>query len=152
MDYPNDKEVLESFACTHPLSVSYHTAHISRTARALASSTKTSLRIDDKGLLSLQFLMPNAGVGGAKKGTDAFIEFRVSGLPFFCFVLFCFVLSFSCVEDVSADDMGSVWRLTVIFDAMDLRVLRLAVDLGIYWNELPPVSYFQESLTYNMLP
>jgi hypothetical protein len=57
------------------------------------------------------------------------------------------VLSFSCVEDVSADDMGSVWRLTVIFDAMDLRVLRLAVDLGIYWNELPPVSYFQEMPT-----
>ena len=84
MDYPNDREVLESFACIHPLSVSYHTAHISRTARALASSTKTSLRIDEKGLLSLQFLMPGAGVGGAKKGTDAFIEFRVSWL---CFLL-----------------------------------------------------------------
>jgi hypothetical protein len=76
MDYPNDKEVLESFTCTHTLSASYHTAHISRAARALASSTKTSLRIEEKGLLSLQFLMPSGG--RQKKGNDAFIEFRVS--------------------------------------------------------------------------
>ena len=61
------------------------------------------------------------------------------------------MLSFSCVEDVSADDMGSVWRLTVIFDAMDLRVLRLAVDLGIYWNELPPCIILSGN-AYNMLP
>jgi len=82
MDYPNDKEVLESFTCTHTLSVSYHTAHISRAARALASSTKTSLRIEEGGLLSLQFLMPIAGTGagGAKKGSDAFIEFRCLAL------------------------------------------------------------------------
>jgi len=82
MDYPNDKEVLESFTCTQTLSVSYHTAHISRAARALASSTKTSLRIDERALLSLQFLMPNVGanVVGAKKGSDAFIEFRCLAL------------------------------------------------------------------------
>jgi cell cycle checkpoint protein len=89
MDYPNDKEVLESFTCMQTLSVSYHTAHISRAARALASSTKTSLRIDEKGLLSLQFLMPSAGTGGggAKKGRDAFIEFRVSwSSSFFSFL------------------------------------------------------------------
>lgn len=80
MDYPNDKEVLESFTCAHTVSVSYHAAHVSRAARALASSTKTSLRIEEGGLLSLQFLMPTAGAGiaGAKKGNDAFIEFRVS--------------------------------------------------------------------------
>ena len=80
MDYPNDKEVLESFTCTHTVSVSYHTAHISRAARALASSTKTSLRIVEGGLLSLQLLMPSAGtgVGGGKNGSVGFIEFRVS--------------------------------------------------------------------------
>lgn len=82
MDYPDDKEVLESFNCTHNISVSYHTTHISRAAKALSSSTKTSLRIEEGGLLSLQFLMPNgaASSGGSntgKKAGDAFIEFRV---------------------------------------------------------------------------
>lgn len=46
--------------------------------KALQSSTKTSLRIDDDGLLSLQFLMPSPKVRGG--GGDAFIEFRVSSL------------------------------------------------------------------------
>ena len=83
MDYPKDKEVLESFICTHTLSASYHTAHISRAARALASSTKTSLRIQENGLLSLQFMMPSAvGGDGAAKGSVAFIEFTVSLLRF----------------------------------------------------------------------
>ena len=77
MDYPNDKEVFESFSCSQTVSFSYHTTHISRTTRALSSSTKTSLRIDEEGLLSLQFLMPSpASANGAKK-SDAFIEFRV---------------------------------------------------------------------------
>lgn len=81
MDYPNDKEVLESFTCVHPLSVSYHTAHISRAMRALSSSSKTSLRIEEGGLLSLQFILPGAAPGSGpvgKKDKNAFIEFRVS--------------------------------------------------------------------------
>jgi cell cycle checkpoint protein len=60
---------------------SYRFGHILRTLRALQSSTKTSLRIDEDGLLSLQFLMPSPKPkhvpGGSK---DAFIEFRVSVL------------------------------------------------------------------------
>jgi hypothetical protein len=55
---------------------SYRFGHISRTLRALQSSTKTSLRIDDEGLLSLQFLMPSPKVK-AEASSDAFIEFRV---------------------------------------------------------------------------
>ena len=82
MDYPNDKEVLESFICTHAVSVSYHTAYIARAARGLTSSSKTSLRIDEAGLLSLQFLLPGAPGGpGANKQKDAFIDFRVSFVP-----------------------------------------------------------------------
>ena len=53
---------------------SYRFSHMTRTLRALSSSTKTSLRIDEDGLLGLQFLMPKPGVGG----TDGFVEFRVS--------------------------------------------------------------------------
>ena len=54
---------------------SYRFSHMSRALRALQSSTKTSLRIDDEGLLSLQFLMPTPKPRGGT--SDAFIEFRV---------------------------------------------------------------------------
>lgn len=96
MDYPNDKDVLETFDCTRNVSfrsvaslessnfgeiydgVSYRFGHIARTLRALQSSTKTSLRIEEDGLLSLQFLMPSPKPKTAPGGsTDAFIEFRV---------------------------------------------------------------------------
>ncbi|KAF7359202.1 Cell cycle checkpoint protein RAD1 [Mycena sanguinolenta] len=78
MDYPNDRDVLETFECTRPVSFSYRFGHISRTLRALQSSTKTSLRIDDEGLLSLQFLMPSPTKIAAD--SQAFIEFRCLAL------------------------------------------------------------------------
>ncbi|KAA1477107.1 Rad1-domain-containing protein [Dentipellis sp. KUC8613] len=74
MDYPNDREVLETFECARSVSFSYRYAHIARTLRALQSSTKTSLRIDEEGLLSLQFLMPSPKPRGGM--SEAFIEFR----------------------------------------------------------------------------
>ncbi|KAF8810093.1 Rad1-domain-containing protein [Phlegmacium glaucopus] len=77
MDYPNDRDVLETFECTRSVSFSYRFGHISRTLKALQSSFKTSLRIDQDGLLSLQFLMPKPGKAGAG---DAFIEFRCLAL------------------------------------------------------------------------
>ncbi|KAF9048296.1 Rad1-domain-containing protein [Hymenopellis radicata] len=82
MDYPNDRDVLESFECSRIVSFSYRFSHISRALRALQSSTKTSLRIDDEGLLSLQFLMPAPSSKPGKKAdaTDAFIEFRCLAL------------------------------------------------------------------------
>ncbi|KAJ7460910.1 Rad1/Rec1/Rad17 [Mycena galericulata] len=74
MDYPNDRDVLETFECTRPVSFTYRFGHILRTLRALQSSSKASLRIDDEGLLSLQFLVPSPKptAEGAK---EAFIEF-----------------------------------------------------------------------------
>lgn len=78
MDYPNDREVLETFECFRPMRASYNFAQIARTLRALQSSTKTSLRIDDEGLLSLQFLVP---VPKPRAGlSDSFIEFRCLAL------------------------------------------------------------------------
>ncbi|KAJ6606366.1 Rad1/Rec1/Rad17 [Mycena vulgaris] len=79
MDYPNDRDVLETFECTRPVSFSYRFGHISRTLRALQSSTKTSLRIDDEGLLSLQFLMPSPKAK-TEDSAPAFIEFRCLAL------------------------------------------------------------------------
>ncbi|KAH7927051.1 Rad1-domain-containing protein [Leucogyrophana mollusca] len=78
MDYPNDREVLETFECTHAISVSYRFGHISKTLRALQSSTKTSLRIEEEGLLSLQFLVPVPKPRGGM--SDSFIEFRCLAL------------------------------------------------------------------------
>ncbi|KAI6094538.1 repair protein Rad1/Rec1/Rad17-domain-containing protein [Pisolithus croceorrhizus] len=78
MDYPNDREVLETFECFRPMRASYNFAQVARTLRALQSSTKTSLRIDDEGLLSLQFLVP---VPKPRAGlSDSFIEFRCLAL------------------------------------------------------------------------
>ncbi len=56
---------------------SYRFSHIVKTLRALQSSTKTSLRIDDEGLLSLQFMMPSSKARGLSEGPQAFIEFQV---------------------------------------------------------------------------
>ncbi|EIW85499.1 Rad1-domain-containing protein [Coniophora puteana RWD-64-598 SS2] len=88
MDYPNDREVLETYECGAPLSATYRFGHIARTLRALQSSTKTSLRIDDAGLLSLQFLVPvpvpkprgGSGGGGGGGTSNSFIEFRCLAL------------------------------------------------------------------------
>ncbi|KAH9890604.1 Rad1-domain-containing protein [Cubamyces lactineus] len=73
MDYPNDREVLETCECAHPVSFTYRFSHVARALRALQSSLKTSLRIDDEGLLSLQFMMPAPRRPGRR--SEAFIEF-----------------------------------------------------------------------------
>ncbi|KIY66650.1 Rad1-domain-containing protein [Cylindrobasidium torrendii FP15055 ss-10] len=82
MDYPNDRDVLESFECLQTVRFSYRFAHILRVMRALQSSAKASLRINDEGVLSLQFLMPAPSSRPGRKGdgTDAFIEFRCLAL------------------------------------------------------------------------
>ncbi|KAF8579470.1 Rad1-domain-containing protein [Ramaria rubella] len=69
MDYPNDRDVLETFECAAKIRFTYLVSHITCASRALQSSLKTSLRIDDEGLLSLQFLM-------AAGGPQALVDFR----------------------------------------------------------------------------
>lgn len=73
MDYPNDKDVLETYECAESVRFSYRVSHVACALRALQSSSKTSLRIDDEGLLSLQFIM---AVGCA----EAFIEVKCQPL------------------------------------------------------------------------
>jgi cell cycle checkpoint protein len=93
MDYPNDREVLETLHCTEPVSFrfghlsdditlydewicSYRVAHISRALRALQNSSKTSLRIGSDGTMNMQFLVPSPV---ARSGaSEAFISFRVN--------------------------------------------------------------------------
>lgn len=59
------------------LAFRYRYSHISRALRALQSSLKTSLRIDEEGLLSMQFMMPAPRRPGGRR-SEAFIEFWVS--------------------------------------------------------------------------
>ncbi|KAI0345214.1 Rad1-domain-containing protein [Trametopsis cervina] len=79
MDYPNDREVLETCDCPAPVSFSYKHSHVQKALRALQNSTKTSLRIDEDGLLSLQFLMPSPRARPGK-AANAFVEFRCMAL------------------------------------------------------------------------
>ncbi|KAI0253822.1 Rad1/Rec1/Rad17 [Lactifluus subvellereus] len=74
MDYPNDREVLETIHCTEQVSFSYRVAHIARAQRALQSSSKTSLRISSDGTMNMQFLVPSPLARGGT--SEAFISFR----------------------------------------------------------------------------
>ncbi|KAL6308009.1 Rad1/Rec1/Rad17 [Sparassis latifolia] len=78
---PATRRCSRHVSARNTVSFSYRFSHISKTLRALQSSSKTSLRINEEGLLSLQFLMPSpksrAGGGG---GASAFIEFRCLAL------------------------------------------------------------------------
>ncbi|KAG0147922.1 hypothetical protein CROQUDRAFT_655510 [Cronartium quercuum f. sp. fusiforme G11] len=70
IDFPNDKDILESFTCVLPPDIdesdieefgsvrnSYKLSHILKFRKALDVSSKASLRVDDMGLLSLQLLI-----------------------------------------------------------------------------------------------
>ncbi|EJD46183.1 Rad1-domain-containing protein [Auricularia subglabra TFB-10046 SS5] len=74
-DYSGDKEVLELFECVEKIAFTYKFAHIHNCIQALKSSTRTSLRIDDEGLLSMQFMMPTSRVEKAFETNHAFVEF-----------------------------------------------------------------------------
>ncbi|KAL1698803.1 Rad1/Rec1/Rad17 [Schizophyllum commune] len=75
MDYPDDREVLETFECVRTIQYSYRFPHILKTIKAVQNSTKTSLRIDEEGLLSLQYLMPYTRPRGGER-LDCFVEYR----------------------------------------------------------------------------
>ncbi|EPS98580.1 hypothetical protein FOMPIDRAFT_1051423 [Fomitopsis schrenkii] len=75
MDYPSDKEVLETCECEQQVRFSYRFKFIAHASKALQHSTKTSLRINEEGMLSLQLIMPTARPRQAGN-TDGFIEFR----------------------------------------------------------------------------
>ncbi|EGF81803.1 hypothetical protein BATDEDRAFT_87254 [Batrachochytrium dendrobatidis JAM81] len=57
LDYPRDTEVLESFSCTMPTSNKYKFTMLHPCMKALGMSTKTSIRVNEIGILSLQFMI-----------------------------------------------------------------------------------------------
>lgn len=72
MDYPDDREVLESFKCEEAVKFSYRVSLITRTLKILQTSSKTSMRINEEGLLGFQFLVPPS----RKECSEAYIDFR----------------------------------------------------------------------------
>ncbi|GAA5935409.1 Rad17p [Sporobolomyces koalae] len=83
MDYSDNRDILEVFECESPIRNSYKFSHIQLTRYALANSIKTSIRTDDYGLVSFQFMIPlsptkqprSRPAGGGTTDNVAFVEF-----------------------------------------------------------------------------
>lgn len=72
----SESAVLETFNCSNKTSASYNFGLIRAPQRAMAAATKVSLRMDEEGVLSLQFLVEvDAGQGGDE--SVAFVDFRI---------------------------------------------------------------------------
>jgi cell cycle checkpoint protein len=72
---PSDTPILETYTCHRRTSASYTFSLLKAAQRAMATATKVSLRIDEEGVLNLQFLIDVDAVGGGVGHT--FVEFRV---------------------------------------------------------------------------
>ncbi|SCV67375.1 BQ2448_6021 [Microbotryum intermedium] len=78
MDYPNDKDVLETFECQGPMRNSYKYSQIQLIQKALNASIKTSLRTATDGLMSFQFMIPiSRRTNKSERDKFAFVEFLV---------------------------------------------------------------------------
>ncbi|RUS30811.1 cell cycle checkpoint protein RAD1-like protein [Jimgerdemannia flammicorona] len=58
MDYPKDTDVLESFYCTAIAQHSYRFSLIQHCLKALNASKKSSIRTNERGFMSMQFMIP----------------------------------------------------------------------------------------------
>ncbi|KAL1916305.1 uncharacterized protein VTP21DRAFT_5922 [Calcarisporiella thermophila] len=74
MEYPKDTDVLESFNCNSVVKNSYKFSHIQHSLKALSASIKTSIRTNERGFLSMQFMIPTADA------KFSFVEFVCSPL------------------------------------------------------------------------
>lgn len=71
----SETPILETFQCNHKMGASFKFGLIKAAQRAMSSATKVSLRLDDEGVLSMQYLV-EVDVPGADNGV-AFVDFRV---------------------------------------------------------------------------
>uniref|UniRef100_S4RAK7 RAD1 homolog (S. pombe) n=1 Tax=Petromyzon marinus TaxID=7757 RepID=S4RAK7_PETMA len=60
-DFPRDSDMVESFHCTKAQTNQYKASFLKPSAKALSQASKVSVRMDWRGLLSLQFMIPNDG-------------------------------------------------------------------------------------------
>jgi len=77
-DAVSETPILETLHCPSTVSASFKFSLIKSAQRAMASATKVSLRLDQQGVLSLQFLLEVEAVGGGGGGNGVtFVDFRV---------------------------------------------------------------------------
>ncbi|XP_078450683.1 cell cycle checkpoint protein RAD1 isoform X1 [Lampetra planeri] len=60
-DFPRNSDMVESFHCTKAQTNRYKASFLKPSVKALSQASKVSVRMDWRGLLSLQFMIPNDG-------------------------------------------------------------------------------------------
>uniref|UniRef100_UPI00398EBFEC cell cycle checkpoint protein RAD1 n=1 Tax=Pristiophorus japonicus TaxID=55135 RepID=UPI00398EBFEC len=68
-DYPKDSDMIEAFHCSQAQSNRYKISLLKPSTKALALSSKVSLRTDNRGFLSLQYMIRN------EDGQICFVEY-----------------------------------------------------------------------------
>lgn len=71
VEFSNEKSLLETFAVPEPVQYTYKFGLIKNAAKAMAASTKVSIRGDASGTLSMQFMIEQEG-----EKNPSFIDFR----------------------------------------------------------------------------
>ncbi|KAM4050594.1 cell cycle checkpoint protein RAD1 [Anomaloglossus baeobatrachus] len=72
LDYPKDSDLIEAFHCTQTQSNRYKISLLKPSTKALALSCKVSIRTDNRGFLSLQYMVRN------EDGQICFVEYYCS--------------------------------------------------------------------------
>ena len=72
IDYPNDSDMVETFECEKVQSNRYKTSLLKPSTKSLLLSNKVSIRMDDKGFISLQYMILN------EDGQICFVEYLCS--------------------------------------------------------------------------
>ncbi|KAL3858199.1 hypothetical protein ACJMK2_012801 [Sinanodonta woodiana] len=71
-DFPKDSDMVESFQCTQTQTNRYKISLLKPSVKALALSARVSIRIDNRGFLSLQYMIKN------EDGQVCFVEYYCS--------------------------------------------------------------------------
>lgn len=71
VDYPQDCEVFESFECLHAIKKDFKMKLLQPCLKALSLATRTQVRMNELGLLSLQHMIPT------QDGQFAFVDFFI---------------------------------------------------------------------------
>jgi cell cycle checkpoint protein len=81
VDFNKDQDptLLETFQCPSRFRASYSFKHVKAVYRAMVSASKVSVRADEQGVLSLQFLIEVDPTSQAEPGKEgiAFVDFRI---------------------------------------------------------------------------
>lgn len=71
IDYPNERDVIEGFSCANVVENSYKFSMIRHSIHAMSSAIKVSIRTDENGVLSMQFMIETG------EGKYSFVDFRI---------------------------------------------------------------------------